>query len=118
MWDYDQRFKDLLGILTFQIRDVQHNKWFIAGLLPHIWIPLTQPKISTQAEALEIAMHLESIGGFVEPSSGLVQVQNQQATLTNQLREMSKGKAVRYNVWCTLCRIEGHHRNECPVLGN
>jgi hypothetical protein len=36
VWDYDQRFKDLMGRLTFQIPDQQHQEWFIAGLLPHI----------------------------------------------------------------------------------
>jgi hypothetical protein len=36
IWDYDQRFKILLDRLTFQIQDVQHREWFIAGLLPHI----------------------------------------------------------------------------------
>jgi hypothetical protein len=36
IWDYDQWFKILLDRLTFQIQDVQHREWFIAGLLPHI----------------------------------------------------------------------------------
>jgi hypothetical protein len=36
MWDYDQWFKILLDRLTFQIQDMQHREWFIAGLLPHI----------------------------------------------------------------------------------
>jgi hypothetical protein len=36
VWDYDQRFKDLMGRLTFQIMDQQHREWFIVGLLPHI----------------------------------------------------------------------------------
>jgi hypothetical protein len=41
-WDYDQQFKILLDRLTFQIQDVQHREWFIAGFLPHIQVPLTQ----------------------------------------------------------------------------
>jgi hypothetical protein len=36
VWDYDQCFKDLMGRLTFQILDQQHQEWFIAVLLPHI----------------------------------------------------------------------------------
>jgi hypothetical protein len=36
VWDFDQRFKDVMGRLTFQIPDQQHQEWFIAGLLPHI----------------------------------------------------------------------------------
>jgi hypothetical protein len=61
VWDYDQWFKILLDRLTFQIQDVQHREWFIVGLLPHIWVPLTQQKVMTQSEAVEIAMHLESM---------------------------------------------------------
>jgi hypothetical protein len=26
----------------------------------------------------------------------------------------NRGKEKREVVWCTLCRIEGHHKNECP----
>jgi hypothetical protein len=33
VWDYDQRFKYVMGRLTFQIPDEQHREWFIAGLL-------------------------------------------------------------------------------------
>jgi hypothetical protein len=31
VWDYDQRFKYVMGRLTFQIPDEQHREWFIAG---------------------------------------------------------------------------------------
>jgi hypothetical protein len=33
VWDYDQRFKDVMGRLTFHIPDEKHREWFIAGLL-------------------------------------------------------------------------------------
>jgi hypothetical protein len=33
VWDYDQRFKDLMGRLTLQILDQQNKEWFIARLL-------------------------------------------------------------------------------------
>jgi hypothetical protein len=28
----------------------------------------------------------------------------------------NKGKEKREVVWCTLCRTEGHHKNECPTF--
>jgi hypothetical protein len=28
----------------------------------------------------------------------------------------NKGKEKREVVWCTTCRIEGHHKNECPTF--
>jgi hypothetical protein len=36
--------KILLMKLTFHIQDVQHREWFIAELLSHIHVPLTQQK--------------------------------------------------------------------------
>jgi len=59
-WDFDQWFKVLMGQVSFDISDAQHKEWFIAALLPHIRVPLTQQKITTQEEALEIAMKLEA----------------------------------------------------------
>jgi hypothetical protein len=60
VWDYDQRFKDVMGRLTFHIPNQQHREWFIARLLPHIRYPLIQPNVLSQPEALEIAMKLEA----------------------------------------------------------
>ena len=46
--------------VSFQMSEVQHKEWFIATLLPDIWIPLMQQKIVSQTEALELMMKLES----------------------------------------------------------
>jgi hypothetical protein len=51
-------------------------------------------------------------------SARLAQVQSQLTNLIMQLQDMVKAKVVHGNVWCTLCHIEGHHRNECPMLGS
>ena len=36
IWDFDQRFKNLMAKFSFQMSDIQHKEWFIAALLPHI----------------------------------------------------------------------------------
>jgi len=59
-WEFDQRFKVLMGQLSFDISDAKHKEWFIATILPHIRVPLTQHKIATQEKALYIAMKLEA----------------------------------------------------------
>jgi len=41
--------------VSFNIAPQQHKEWFRAALLPHIRFPLTQQKIETQAETLELA---------------------------------------------------------------
>ena len=71
--DYDQCFKDMMGRLTFQIPDQQHQEWFIAGLLPHVRRPLIQQKVVLQLEALDIAMKLEA--SSTGDSGGTMQVQ-------------------------------------------
>jgi hypothetical protein len=72
VWDSDQRFKDLMGRLTFQIPNQQHQGWFILGLLPHIHRLLIQQKVVSQPEVLEIAMKLEAPP--IGDSGGMTQV--------------------------------------------
>jgi hypothetical protein len=45
VWEFEQRFKNLMGRLNFQIPDEQKKEWFIASLLPHIRVSLMQQKI-------------------------------------------------------------------------
>jgi hypothetical protein len=91
IWEFDQRFKTLTGRLTFQIPDEHNKEWFSVSLLPHIRVPLMQQKISSQAEALEIAMKIEStpIG---ESISGMSQILSQLTSLSMQVEYMKKDK--------------------------
>lgn len=113
--DFYQRFKTLMGRFTFQIPDEQHREWFIAALLPHIRLPLSQHKITSQSEALEIAMKLEA-SPVGENVAGMAQVQSQLAAFTIQLQEITKGKEKRDEIWCVTCKREGHYKHECPVI--
>jgi hypothetical protein len=47
IWEFDQRFKTLIGRLTFQIPDEQNKEWFIVALLPLIRVPLMKHNISS-----------------------------------------------------------------------
>jgi hypothetical protein len=105
--DFDQIFKDMVGRMTFQILDQHHQEWFIAGLMSHIHRPLIQHKVSSQPEALEIAMKLKS--SLVRYNGGMVEVHKYLDSLMIQLVEHIKGKKKREQVWCTQCRTEGHH---------
>jgi hypothetical protein len=66
----------------------------------------------------EIAMRLESTPGGAETLTRLAQVQLQLAILSMQLQDMAKTKVVREHIWCTTCRSEGNHKDECHVLCN
>jgi hypothetical protein len=114
VWDFNQIFKDLMGILNFQIPDQRHQEWFTAGLLPYICRLLIQHKVASQPKALDNTMKLEA--SPVGDSGGMVQVQTQLVSLMIQLVEITKGKEKREQVWCTKCRNEGHHKDECPAF--
>ena len=74
IWDFDQRFKTLLGQVNFAFRAQQHQEWFIAALLPCIRLPLMQQKVTSQSEALEIVMRLEA-SPMSESTLGMDQIQ-------------------------------------------
>jgi hypothetical protein len=116
VWEFDQKFKVLMDRFTFQIPDAEHREWFIARLLPHVRIPLTQQKVATQFEALEIAMKLEATTPAIDSNLGMAILQSKLEVLTIQLQDLAKGKEKRQEVWCTQCRVEGHHRDECPMI--
>jgi len=60
IWDFDQRFKTLMERVNFDMNDIQHKKWFIPAFLTPIRLQLTQQKIATLSEVLEIAIKLEA----------------------------------------------------------
>ena len=74
VWDFDQRFKTLLGQVNFEFPAQQHQEWFIVALLPHIRLPLMQQKVTSQSEALEIVMRLEALP-MSESTLGMDQLQ-------------------------------------------
>lgn len=60
-WELDQRLKYVIQEANIQLIDGQHREWFIASLLPHPRIALSQQKIGTQVEVLEIVMRLHAV---------------------------------------------------------
>jgi hypothetical protein len=106
-----------MGRMTFQIPDEQNKEWFIATLLPHIRVPLMQQKITSQDEALEISMKLES-SPIEESSSGMSQILSQLTSLSLQFEDMKKGngKYKREYIWCIICKSEGHDKENYPMF--
>jgi hypothetical protein len=111
VWDIDQKFKTLKGKLKYPISDMQHRQLFINSLLPHFKYPLRQQKFQTQAEALQAAMQLEE-NQYKQTDPTIEELKEDLKNLTVQLNQ-NKSREKREAVWCTLCRSEGHHKNEC-----
>ena len=56
--DLHQRLKGMFREANMTLTDGQHHAWFVASPMPHLMTTLSQQKLSTQAEALEMAMRL------------------------------------------------------------
>jgi hypothetical protein len=91
--------------LSFQILDEKNKEWFIVALLPHIRVPLMQHKVTSQDEALEIAVKLESTP-MGESILGMSQILSQLNSLSLQIEDMKKdkGKYKREDIWCIRCK--------------
>ena len=76
-----------------------------------------QQKSALNTEYLELAMKLES-SHVGETSVGMMQIQSQLANLTLQIQDIKKRKEVQEELWCTRCRIKGHHKDNCLMLMN
>ena len=57
-WDLDQPLKSMIREANMTLMNVQHHAWFVASLTPHLRKALSQQKLSTQAEVLEMSMQL------------------------------------------------------------
>ena len=76
-----------------------------------------QQNIVSQTEAMEIAMNLES-SPIEETGTGMMQIQSHLANITAQIQDINKGKEVQEEIWCTICRTKGHHKDNCSTLMN
>jgi len=60
-WELDQILKCEIHEANMNLMDSQHYKLFVVSLLPHLRVALSQQKIGTKAEALEIVMRLHEM---------------------------------------------------------
>jgi hypothetical protein len=114
VWEVDQKFKRLKGKLKYTITDTQHRHLFVNSLFPHLKYPLRQHKFQSQGEALQEALQLEE-NQYKHTDPVVEELKQDLKNLTFQLNQ-NKGKEKREDVWCTMCRTKGHHKNECPLF--
>jgi hypothetical protein len=53
-----------------------------------------------------------------ESSSGMSQILSQLTSLSLQVEDMKKdkGKYKREDIWCIICKSEGHDKEHCPLF--
>ena len=71
--ELDQRLKVMVCEANMVLMDGQHRAWFLASLTSHLRIALLQHKLSTQDEALDIAMKLHKTP-IQDPNLGVQQI--------------------------------------------
>jgi hypothetical protein len=67
-----------------------------------------------QAEALQATLQLEEIQ-YQQTDPTIEELKEDLKNPTFQLN-LNKNKDKREVIWCTMCRTEGHHKNECLVF--
>jgi hypothetical protein len=112
VWDIEQKFKWLKGKSKCPIIDMQHRHLIFNSLFPHFKYPSRQQKFQTQAKALQASLQLEE-NRYKHTYPTVEELREDLNNLAFQLNQ-NKGKEKREVVWCTLCRKEEHHKNECP----
>ena len=60
-YDLNQILKCTIHEANMNLMDGQCHKWFMASLLHHLMVALSQQKIGTQVEALETMMRLHEM---------------------------------------------------------
>jgi hypothetical protein len=114
VWDIDHKFNTLKGKLKYPISDMQNRELFINSLLLDFKYPLRQQKFQNQVEALQEAMQLEE-NQYKQTDPSIEELKDNLKNLKVQLNQ-NKSREKREAVWCTLCRSEGHHKNECSTF--
>lgn len=119
--DLDPRLKCRIHKDNMNLTDSQHHNWFIASLLPHLRIDLSQQKKGIQAKALEITMRLHETP-IQDASLGVQQIHAQLQNLFLELQILKKDKSsrpeVHEEVWCLKCKNQVHDKDHCPVFAN
>ena len=72
-WELDQRLKCIIREANMTLKNGQRREWFVASLTPHLRNTLLQQRLTTQAEALEIATRLHETS-IQYPNLGVQQI--------------------------------------------
>jgi hypothetical protein len=96
------------------MEDMQDRHKFVNSLLPHLKYPLRQQKFQTRVEALQVAFQLEE-NQYQKTDPAIEELKEYLKNLASQLNQ-NRSKEKREVFWCTTCRTEGHHKNECPTF--
>lgn len=106
-WDLDQRLKSMIHEVNMTLTDGQHRTWFVASLTSHLRTMLSQKKLSTQAEALEMEMRLHETP-IQDPGLGVQKIHAQLQNLCLEMQSLKQLRTprleAREEIWCIKCK--------------
>lgn len=106
-WELDQRLKYNILEANTNLTDSHHRNWIIAALLPHLRTSLSQKKIGTHVEALEIMMRFRETL-IQDGSFGVQHIHSKLQNRCLELQILKKEKPARpevcEEVWCFKCK--------------
>jgi len=89
------------------LTDGQRREWFMAFLLPHLRVALSQQKIMTQEKALEISIRLHETL-MQDPNLGVQQIHVQLKNIFLEMQSLKQDRTiqseVRKEIWCLKCK--------------
>lgn len=92
-WDLDQRLKGIVREANMTLTNAHHHSWFVVLLSPHLRIVLSQQKLTTQAEALEMVMILHETL-IQDPTLGVQQIHTQLHNLCLEMKSLKQERAL------------------------
>jgi len=120
-WELDQRLKCTIRKANMTLTDGQHCDWFVASLTLLLWNTLSQQRLTTQVEALEVTMRLHKTL-IQDPKLGVQHIHAQLKNLCLEMQSLKQDKTtrpqVRDEVWYVKCKGQGHDKDHCPVFAN
>ena len=124
MLDLMRRFMDAIVKMSYPINPNYQRDCFIKALLNLTITPITRQKIDTLQDALEQAMKIEAMAGYLQEFKGgnaaldpsILGLQHQIDILIENLKDIRPLRPTIPNVWCTHYLMEGHMVMECPRL--
>lgn len=120
-WELEHRLKCKIHEANMNLKDGHHHKWFVASLLTHLRVVMSQQKIMTHEEALEISMRLHETS-MQDLNLGIQKIHEQLQNLFLEMKSLKKDKTTRpeahEEVWRIKCKGQVHDKHHYPVFMN
>lgn len=86
-WELDQTLKCTIFEANMMLTNGQYREWFVASLTPHLLNALSQKRLTTQVETLEVGMRLDKTL-IQDPNQGVQQIRTELKKLCLEMHSL------------------------------